>query len=740
MQAKLLTTLTRMDHIYDYISFIICIITLLLNVVLNVGILAAPCVDRILRQKRFAILISLAAADIIKIVPLISELLISQHRITHCLSFASLGLYLICVSTLHLLFESINRLIAIARPLRYNDLLSKKLFVSLLIMVWFLPVLGIILPHFVLTNSAHWIPSFRVIMFQCESFTNNETSPYTNANGRLMETGYAEPVDASFTIYSAFITIIYFLIPLIVMLLSYSVIFNISLKHIRQIKSMERNMRHLYHRISRSKLISVQDSKMRMSAGVNTSTIESSIPPPSTSTKISYQRPKDASSTGFNEKLEPNPIKDLESGLHMEKSKHAYDGINSKTLNDKSEIYDGDELKDGKFSDSSETNKENMQTIIVKNESVNGDKKTRLKRMPSNVVYPEDDATFGRDAARKKMKSNLKRGEIWHIDQGATKIRDEENHPHEGKGSPSKNYDNRSKQSIMQKDTSDDDFLDDFKDKNMAAYLRPTSESLLMKTDSQETAKQRTLQTLWQKIMKKNENIEEIPSEDAFMKIVEDLERKLKPTPKKFEDSARRIMRFSLLLKSRRRNSSLEEEEEENERPTQAEVDHLESLITFAEGRPVEQMARELNEKMDNINKDSVDIFSLLTGFTVMEAWAESLKAKAGYQANSFVRFYRIIRGEMRNRKKEGKLVKTLGILFTAWIVFYVPILAFSWKRLSEWPNIKSHYYGMGKMLISWALLSSALNPIIYCLRIQEFKKTFKKIYRIVKLSISGRA
>lgn len=772
-----------MEDIHDYVSFVICILTLIANVILNVGIITAAYIDRTLRQKRFAILISLAVADLLKAIPLISELRSSSDHFTTCLIFASVGLYLICVTILHLVLESINRLIAIARPLRYNDLLSTRLFVSLMAVVWLLPVLGIILPHFIYIEEVDWIPSFRVLMFNCDSFANNMTRRSLNASGKHRPIP-TKPVGASFVTYSAFITVIYFLIPLIMMILSYSIIFNISLKHIRQIKSMEKNMRQLYHRISKSKLISAQGSDGRGSTTSSAATTESFFLPP-----VAGVVSQDGSAYENT----------LQNRTNVKRYKDLINDTTDQSPNGRLPETDGDISGERRRPRSAEAVERGHGA--VSGDSAGGVKtqKVSYRRKLSNVVYPNNTnfetydsntlpvnvdrnssalpnandakkkvvtteqlgefASYNLDNSSKGMQSivpvraedvmkrefeNVASDSIWYIDQreseaaAMNQAKDEYApiYPSSSNEICSRNGGGIS--NVQHQDASDEVFLEDIDDKTNGNVMRmKQANSLLMNQRLPESTKQHAWPKLWRKAVKRGEDGDKIPSEAAFIEIIEHLETKSRQAPKRFEESARRVMRFSVLLRSHRRGSSLYDEEAD-ERPTQEEVDHMESLLCIAESRPVEQMARELSHSIDGSQPQSkeaktVDLLSLATGFPVMEAWADSLKAKAVPQSNSFVRFYRVIRGEMRNRKKEGKLVKTLGILFTTWILFYVPILAFSWQRLRSWPVSANNDHGTSKVLISWALLSSAFNPMIYCLRIPEFKMTFNKIYLTIK-------
>ena len=800
-----------MDGFYDYISFVICVATLFFNVLLNGGIIIASCIDRVLRQKRFVVLISLAVADLLKIIPLISEIGISWHHLTSCLSIASMGFYLICVTILHLVLESINRLVAIARPLKYNDLLTRNLFVLLMFAVWFLPILGIILPHAVYTHPTDWLPSFRLLMFNCDpcsdtSPINNSTKPI-NANERPV---HSKPVNSSVTIYSAIITVIYFLIPLITMILSYSFIFNISLKHIRQIRTMEKNMRQLYHRFSQSKLASTQGSELRMSTRSSVTTTESLVIQPvphcidtkrselswvenSADNKIQYE-----TDVKYKKIDENSHGKQSNSSLPIDCFTYGLDSeILPETISNKCIIFDKsknqDENPTGTDYNENNTKYSNMKRKIstLSDENTLKKTKTNKNRKVSNIVYPQDDIASTTRVPVEQLKAEYMSMDLSNESKNANEVISIENRncDNDSKSTPKRRRQSvvplkaadimasedestatgeipyifqRESDDLKMKDketltiefgsstssivsggtvgrsttqimnASDDVFLQDFDEKNMIKTIQHSAN-----LDLRETSKRQAWPKLW-KVAKKTDKMDSIPSEDAFMKIIDELERKSKPPRKRFAENTRRLMRFSVLLRSSRRKSSLEEDEDTNERPTQEEVDRLESLISFAESRPVEQMAKELNKTNDDNEtqnqQETVDIFSLMTGFPVMEAWANSLKAKAMPQSNSFVRFYRVIRGEMRNRKKEGKLVKTLGILFTAWIVFYVPIIAFSWKRLMSWPLIANNNYGTGRFLISWALLSSAINPIIYCLRIPEFKKAFNKIRKNLKL------
>ena len=787
----------NMDARFDYISLIICLGTLAGNVILNVGILVAPFIDRTVRQKRFAVLISLAIVDLLKIIPLISEIGFPSHQPKTCQAFASIGLYLICVTILHLVLESINRLVAIVRPLRYNELLTSKLFASLMAALWLLPIIGIILPLAINDDVIDWIPSLRALMFSCDQFYDTPTENQ-NMTQNLRDTDEERnpiefrSVDESMIAYSAVITIVYFAIPLIIMVLAYSVIFNISLKHIRQIKSMEKNMRQLYHRISRHELISAPMS------GVSKSIEDPKNEIPAIE---SYK-----SITGIASSDELRSSDNNEVGLMYRQDSATCKREESKTIDLSACPTEGIEFSAKGIEKQDVLNTNSVVSDIIAHDDRKGAEsdKNKSRRKASNVVHPLKtfaSMTWTEPALGHKVKTDyteLSRdylsynnnftedeGKLIEVSVDVSKeprhsvvpvqaadiiaseydsviasnilgLNKTENDDTEMKDKPVTDagivksdmkgmkenvFATRSAKKVA--DASDEIFREDSGEEKNSTARRMTLEFLCpVNEDPPRMKKTSTWSQLWLRIGKRSEEMERrshkidsIPSESAFIKIIEKVEKKSKSSSHSFERHAKRVMRYSALLNSHRR--IVEQDEEIGERPTHAEVNHMESLLSIADKKHDYQFTSALNKNIRSCTSgdqgQSIDAFSLLTAFPVMEAWANSVRAKATPQSNSFVRFYRVIRSEMRNRKKEGKLVKTLGMLFMAWILFYVPVVAFSWSRLMKWPIVAKNDHGSSRLLISWALLSSALNPVIYCFRIPEFRRTFKKIYKALK-------
>ena len=812
----------KMDGPYDYAALTILLLAIILNSTLNGGVLLAFCTHRILQDRRFGILISLALADLLKIIPLILEIQTlfdignASVRFESCLIVSTVGLYLICVTILHLLSESINRLIAIARPLRYKDIFTIKTFISLMVLVWLLPAIGIILTHAVYKKPGDWMPSFRVLMFNCDS-TNLAMLGAKNLSAfksRLVSDGPEDrkellPISLSIETYSGVVTVIYFIIPLVMMLLCYSVIFKISLKHIRQIKKMERNMRRLYHRLSKSRDNQFLGSNAGISTTGSVSTTETVLSPVQLNeSKISSEKQFDreqrsVSSSGRNSASANSD--DMILRDYSSVKEHSAEFFNSVNADNPTEAAKkresvvqneppsarlmGDKnyclQKSGKEEANTATRKQSTVSFAniscsIRRNSIN----VKPKRKRSNIIVPQDLNANNKDVDKQHivgaslnddrvdprksvspMKANdvMSRGyedllenDIWYTNKvkGNFDGRMEDGDV-QVEGFP-RSY-SKEKTSIpltLDADVYEIENIGDYFDKHdevfVADYLNDpqmNSRKINFQNHSRDSFDEKSEKKrglwpkLWQKVSLSNDNSKDgIPSEASFLKIIEDLERKSKPSPKTFRTSARRVMRFSMLISSHQRQK-IEEDYGLDVRPTRDEVDQLETLISYAERGSI---SKRTNEHVDTRAFEntttpndaiSLDLFGVMTGFPVLEAWAQSLKEKSETPSpsNSFVRFYRVIRGEMRNRKQEGKLVKTLGGLFLAWIIFYVPILTFTWQRLGNWPVGAGKDFGLGRLLISWALLSSALNPIIYCLRIPEFKKAFDKMKKVVK-------
>eukprot|EP00795_Rhopilema_esculentum_P010605 gene10605-19344_t len=813
-----------MDGPYDYAALTILLLAIILNSALNGGVLLAFCTHRILQDRRFGILISLALADLLKIIPLILEIQTlfnignASVRFESCLIVSTVGLYLICVTILHLLLESINRLIAIARPLRYKDIFTIKTFISLMVLVWFLPAIGIILTHAVYKKPGDWMPSFRVLMFNCDS-THLAMLGAKNLSGlksKLVSDGPEDreellPISLSIETYSGVVTVIYFIIPLIMMLLCYSVIFKISLKHIRQIKNMERNMRRLYHRLSKSRDNQFFGSNAGISTTGSVSTTETVLSPVQfTESQISsncenlFEREQiSVSSSGGNSasaKSDDMILRDYSSV--KEHSAEFFNSVNADNPTGAAKMKGsvvqneppsvrlmGDKNYCLQKSGKEEVNTANRKqsTVSFANISCNIRKNSinvKPKRKRSNIIAPQDLNANNKDVdgqhivgaslnndrvdprktvspikaenVMSKGYEDLLENDIWYTNKVKGDFEEKTEDGDAQVGGFPQSY-SREKISIpltLDADVYEIESIGDYFDKHDevfdADYLndpKMNSRKINFQNHSRDSFDEKSEKKrglwpkLWQKVSLSKDNSKDgIPSEASFLKIIEDLERKSKPSPKTFQTSARRVMRFSVLISSHQRQK-IEEDYGLDMRPTRDEVDQLETLISYAERGSISKRTNEhvdtrvLETTTTSNDAISLDLFGVMTGFPVLEAWAQSLKEKSETPtpSNSFVRFYRVIRGEMRNRKQEGKLVKTLGGLFLAWIIFYVPILTFTWQRLNNWPVGAGKDFGLGRLLISWALLSSALNPIIYCLRIPEFKKAFVKMKKAVK-------
>ena len=830
-----------MHDSFSYVLFTVYILVVLCNTVLNGSILVAFCAFRFIRQKRFGILISLAIADFLKVVPLAGEIVVlwsTEENIsfTACLTISTIGLYLICVTILHLVLESINRLITIARPLRYHEILTTKIFGTLLTMVWLLPALGIVLPHAFLSAEKDWVPSFRVMMFVCDpepnfsiEFEGNSTTDATNATtndgnitanmqnltanrGIPPQQNYV-PATGSTISYSAFVTTIYFIVPLITMIVSYSIIFKISLRHIRQIKSVEKNMRNLYHRLSKPKMSSAFGSD----AGISTAssiTIGDSVAMPQVFI-TSHLRTNDNGREGSdaNELNEEHHI----AAVNRTHKELTLGTVDYDLTNNNSKITQAEGLKEDEHADksnfTSKTGQENIITDQVMLQTDNSalskdDEKEMANNIPrrksiTKVTFVEDrrkawqesksanvidinnngvkkDETFQRFSSLQSSHSStdvvsvseisystsrnssakrnsivpltaddvmsfdqLASTDIWYTGKKIDRI-EQKSRAKDFNVQPSLAVNNQM-YNVIEEQThgiSDKEAVDRVYENQNGGVFRDDHQGEVQSDSVGNNEEDHPFSPLkkpggkdqWKNISKRNfkkkpsaepdEQSHRFPSEAFFQQIIADLERR-KP-PSTFESSARRVIRFSALVRNKRRKSSWDDDEP-LPAPTAEEVDRLENLLDYAEKNPDVQVVSESDDThQDGRTHNDQDAFGLFTGFPVMEAWAESLKARAMTSSpNSFVRFYGIIRGEMRNRKKEGKLVKTLGGLIAVLMVFYIPITLCAWERLGNWPT--SDGEEVGRTLLLWALLSSALNPIVYCLRIPEFKKAFRR-------------
>ena len=613
-----------MEGSLEYVWLVANLLVLISSAVLNGVLLIAVCWNRLLLQRRYGILISLAVADILKVIPMLAQMVsvlmdAEQGSITACMVASGTGLLLIGISILHLVLESVNRLLAIIRPLRYNAILSQKVFSLLLALVWLIPLLGVVGPYAVFTKPSMWHSSLRVIMFSCD-VSDSVDFQFTNEtiNSTLME---GDLDNKEFLVaYSAVNTILFFLIPIIIMAICYSIIFKISLQHIRQIRKLEVGMRRLKHKYSNQRQPSLFGSQI------------------SCASSVAYAEednlPKSHSFIGLPRKSRRNsiaPIAQKEAlGTHELAARSA-------------EVSTGHQAE---FASGNTDLNIGCRTIGIDDDNRINSETASASSFRNVLEFVRIDDTINNDTSTPRRHSPF----ILPIDR----------------------FDNARK-----------------------------SEDSGHGTISQ-------ISNLVQERMISNENLSREHSASSASLI----RQPAKPTTTDEKP-------FYNLTQSNLSDA--------------ATCTYDENISTIQLRDAVEENVTNDNKEQDETNISMMDLFNLLAGFSVMGAWAETVRAKSATPQNSFSRFHGIVKEELRDKRKEIKLVKTLGGLMAAWVLFYVPILIFSWERLHNWPANSKKNDDIGRFLLSWALFNSALNPIIYCLRLAEFRNSVKQVVKGIR-------
>eukprot|EP00794_Sanderia_malayensis_P016085 gene16085-17708_t len=601
-----------MGHALAYTWLSLNVLVLLANGVLNGAVLVAVCFKRSLVEKRYGILISLAVADLLQIIPVLAHViklftgLGKREDAISCVALSSIRLILICITILHLVVESINRLMIITRPLKYAIWLTPRKFTSALALVWLVPVIGIMGPFALYNHPSEWHQSMRIVMFSCDVIEVDQLSNQTHINQGHMNN--FNHLNSSFMIYASVITVVYFAVPIIVMAVSYSIIFKVSLKHIRELRRLEGEMRRLNRRYSLQNSSAVFDTNSSYSRAGSFASITSNATerPPSTIFSFNSKRNAVAPFAAHSMTMLRTPQLRNNTAEGMSDD-HGLAQRNSTASSHTRQAWSASSAKQdprilldlSKYTRRVDHNDGDNNDNCEENNNVGG---------ISNRIKPE---TVARDA-------------------------------HRYSGSEDSGHGTGSQISNAQLD---------------------------------------------------NNNHPEAITQPSLTPIKPDFQREYTNLSSIFGDD----------------NSDVE-------------------------ARSTSSTNGKCRGDM-NLNNEAVnrELYDLLSGFSIMGAYAEHLKTRSVAQRSSFSRFHAIIKDELRNRKQEIQLVKTLGGLILAWLLFYLPILIYTWDELLVKWSYSEQYTpnnDLGLILLVWALLDSAVNPVVYCLRIPEFKRAIANIRR----------
>ena len=202
-----------MVFLYVFLSLIA-----LLGIFCNGSILVSVIRYRVLRKKHYALLVSLAVCDTLKIFVIISLIInFAIKDFKFCVVTSSFGMLLMFVTTLHLAAESLNRCLIIQFPYRYDDAISKERLAFGIFMLWFLPIFfEMFLPGFLYKKDWYNSFSFQAHMFGCKASGLNGADPYTIA-----------------------IHAIFFGLPLLIMLVSYGFMLHMAYKSAQQLRETQ---------------------------------------------------------------------------------------------------------------------------------------------------------------------------------------------------------------------------------------------------------------------------------------------------------------------------------------------------------------------------------------------------------------------------------------------------------------------------------------------------------------------
>ncbi|CAF4428007.1 unnamed protein product [Rotaria sp. Silwood2] len=212
------------------ISPVACIgfaMLILTTVIGNTLVLAALFLDRRLHTPSFFLIANMAIADLllgVSVLPFSSVLELLNNRWIFGQNFCSawLALDVLCctASIIGLAGVSIDRYIGVTRPLKYNRIMTIRRTVYLIIIIWAASILTSVVPLFGLTDRGTLLK---------KNNSSNEVSETCEVNKN--------------TFYTIFSSAISFYIPVIILLILYSRIYQEAKK---QGKKLEMDRRRLY--------------------------------------------------------------------------------------------------------------------------------------------------------------------------------------------------------------------------------------------------------------------------------------------------------------------------------------------------------------------------------------------------------------------------------------------------------------------------------------------------------------
>ena len=233
------------------------------SLVFNGLILISVLKYRILKKKAYFLMISLSVCDIFKVLVYIPYaiggfLQRGRSKMNFCLVSSSIGVTLLFCTTMHLMMESLNRLLLIHHPFKYVRILNKKIMGSILTVIWLLPPLFVLFfPYILPTNSNESALSLNARLFACKTPSRNqlnnesygfkminETTSYhlTTGNESQLSNISLVPVKneehSRNKIYNFVIHGAFFSVPVLTMLICYTFIFLVSISTARELRRL----------------------------------------------------------------------------------------------------------------------------------------------------------------------------------------------------------------------------------------------------------------------------------------------------------------------------------------------------------------------------------------------------------------------------------------------------------------------------------------------------------------------
>ena len=595
-------------NLRDQLCLFFYIAILVISAFLNGLVLIAVCKNRsLLFKRRFAVLISLAIADFLKIIPLTIQVAAvilgpgSKGGSTTCFYASTTGLYLIIVTVAHLAVESINRLVSIVWPLRYELFTNSKFFIAHFPVMWFFPCVGIVfVPYAVFEGNYNSYRALRMRMFSC-------TLEVLSEHVRTVDGG-------SFVWYASFITVIFFAIPFVVMGVSYAIIFKISLKHITEIKRIEDRMSKFRQQRNSSiseEIASIHDhgSPLPHEHGERVGSGDLALLEQNGEKTVQHL----GTENGFFETGEGRNSHGVAVGSEMADRLNNVDR-DEKLIKDQVRIHSVD---DATLSETStDRDRHNCQS-----------EDRRLSE------------------SRSREMGELRAGLRLDLEE-----REDEYCRREGK-----------------------------------------DQTLILVASNEENISPQELD--------RNENTrkQEIQKQDE--ESVNRNGREIRAESIEFLDKSS----FGIDTTARS------------------------SLVTHQ---------REVVISPVSFQEMNAGPYEFIKEFSVMAAWAETLRRKAVEEEHysfSLAKFHNLIKEEIKSRKREMKLARTLGGLVGAFLLFYLPLIIVAWNNLATDKHPTEASFDLGRALVAWAFLNSLLNPVIYGRRVAEMRRAVDKVLRRFK-------